>query len=258
MKVLIELVGVPFIVLAGMSLALEFGCRLRRKHQREKASVGDDGLGTVDGAIFGLMGLLLAFTFSGAASRFDERRDLIVEEANAIGTAYLRIDLLAAADQPPLREKFREYLESRLDVYKDVKDAPLTQTRLQKCLDLQSEIWKLAVIGSGKTGTTAAAMLLLPALNEMIDIVTTRTAATMKHPPFPVLALLIVVLVLCAMLAGYRIGDSSQVTRIHRAAFVLVLAVTYYVIIDLEYPRLGVITVEPFDQVLIQLRDSMR
>jgi len=65
------------------------------------------GAGAVEGSVFGLLGLLIAFTFSGAAFRFDARRQLAVEETNAIGTAYLRLDLLPADKQPALRDSFR-------------------------------------------------------------------------------------------------------------------------------------------------------
>src|SRR6185436_17454554 len=76
----------------------------------------------IDGAVFGLLGLLIAFTFSGAAARFDTRRQMIVEEANAIGTAWLRLDLLPAGVQPALRDKFRQYLDARLAVFRMIPD----------------------------------------------------------------------------------------------------------------------------------------
>ena len=80
------------------------------------------GLGAVDGAVFALLGLMIAFTFSGAASRLEVRRQLIVQEANAIGTAYLRLDLLPPGAQPGLREDFRQYVDARLAVYSKLPD----------------------------------------------------------------------------------------------------------------------------------------
>lgn len=82
---------------------IEFGRRLRLRHSEEKSS---SGLGVIDGAVFGLMGLLLAFSFSGAVSRFETRLQLIVQETNAIGTAWLRVDLLPEAAQPEIRSTF--------------------------------------------------------------------------------------------------------------------------------------------------------
>src|SRR5580698_4811372 len=98
------------IMLALMEMGRRIGIR-RRKWDTTSANAG---LSTIDGAVFGLMGLLIAFTFSGAASRFDTRRQLIGQEANAIGTAYLRIDLLPATAQPTLRDDFRNYVDARL------------------------------------------------------------------------------------------------------------------------------------------------
>src|SRR5262245_47987101 len=86
----------------GMVLLLEVGRRLGQRRQSLDAEGGRAGLGAVEGAVFALMGLLIAFTFSGAAARFDSRRQLIVDEANAIGTAWLRLDLLPASAQPAL------------------------------------------------------------------------------------------------------------------------------------------------------------
>ena len=107
---------------AGMLVLLETGRRLGLRRLARDSEAARAGFGVVGGAIFALMGLLIAFTFSGAASRFDTRRQLVVEEANAIGTAYLRLDLLPANAQSALRESFRQYVEARLDVYRKLPD----------------------------------------------------------------------------------------------------------------------------------------
>ena len=110
---------VAFVVvglLAGTLLLLEVGRRIGHKRRNKDPEGASEGLGAVDGAVFGLMGLLIAFTFSAAASRFDARRGLIVEEANAIGTSYLRLDLLPTSAQTKLREDFRRYVDSRMAV----------------------------------------------------------------------------------------------------------------------------------------------
>src|SRR3954470_7110389 len=100
-------------IFASTLILLEVGRRIgvRRRVLDPEGAVA--GLGAIESAVFGLMGLLLAFPFSGAASRFDVRRQLIVEETNAIGTAYLRLDLLPTSYQPRLRDDFRSYVDAR-------------------------------------------------------------------------------------------------------------------------------------------------
>src|SRR5262245_1505985 len=106
-----------FGLFLGMLLFLEIGRRVGIRRRKEDAEAGGEGVGALDGAVFALLGLLIAFSFSGASSRFDTRRELIVEETNDIGTAYLRLDLLPTHLQPALRESFRRYLDARLEVY---------------------------------------------------------------------------------------------------------------------------------------------
>ena len=130
----------------------------------------------MDGAVFALLGLLIAFTFSGATSRFDERRNLIVEETNDVGTAYLRLDLLPASTQPALRELFREYLDARLDTYQKMPDLNAAKAAFDRSIELQEDIWRHAVAAAAMPEVPVAAnTLLLPALNQMFDITNTRT-----------------------------------------------------------------------------------
>ena len=132
-------------LLAGMLLLLEIGRRIALQRIARDPEGARVGLGAVEGAVFGLIGLLLAFTFSGASSRFDTRRQLILEEANAIGTAYLRLDLLPVGAQPPIRQAFRKYLDARLAVYQKLPDLQAAKAELERAATLQSEIWTYGV-----------------------------------------------------------------------------------------------------------------
>jgi hypothetical protein len=155
----------------GMLLLLEIGRRIGVHRMRRDPEGARVGVGAVEGAVFGLLGLLIAFTFSGASSRFDTRRQLIVEETNAIGTAYLRLDLLPAGAQPALRESFRRYVDTRLEIYRKLPDVAAAKEELAKANTLQEEIWRQAVAACRAQGAQpAATMLPLPALNAMIDV----------------------------------------------------------------------------------------
>ena len=198
---------------------------------------------------------MIAFTFSAGISRFEDRRTLIVEEANHIGTAYLRIDLLPQEAQPEMRNLFPNYLDSRLAAYRHIPDLKAAKTELDRGNRLQQQIWSHAV--NECTGLPPPCMtLLLPALNAMIDITTTRTMMSQFLPPMIVFILLIVFSLVAALLAGYGVsaGDRSWV---HIIGFSLAMAMTVYVILDVEYPRIGFIRIDHTDQVLIDLRESM-
>jgi hypothetical protein len=246
-------------LLVGMLVTFEIGRRVGAARLARDPDGLAKGAGAAEGAVFALLGLLMAFTFSGAASRFDERRMLIDTEANAIGTAWLRIDLLPDEAQPPMRDLLRRYADLRATVYRGADDIEAVKARLDEATALQNQIWKHA-IASGKLpgASPQATMLLLPALNDMIDITATRAMATATHPPMVIFVLLVVLSLIGAMLVGYATSPNKDRSWFHQVTFALVTSLAIYVIIDLEYPRLGLIRVDAADQVLIDLAKSFR
>jgi len=201
----------------------------------------------------------VAFTFSGAADRFNSRRVLIADEANAIGTAYLRIDLLAPGDQPDVRQQFRDYLDSRLAVYRKLPDLHAAFAELKRSGDLQNGIWARVVPATrSPEAHPHTAMLLLPALNEMFDITTTRTMAARIHPPSVIYWLLFVLGLGCALLAGHAMAGVKNWSWLHAVAFAVFITAAVYVILEIEYPRMGLIRLSEFDSVLVELRDGMK
>jgi hypothetical protein len=243
----------------GILLAMEVGrwigiIVLAREGERDVK-----GAGTAETAVLALLGLLIAFTFSGAASRFEDRRHLITQEANAIGTAYLRIDLLAEVARAPMRELFRRYLDNRLETYRNVADMTIVQARLAEGTALQNEIWTKAIAATQNPAVPPqAGILFLPALNDMIDITTTRLVATRNHPPAIIYILLGVLSLVGALLAGYSMAGNQVRSWLHQIVFAIMMSVTLYVVLDLEYPRRGLIRIDSADQILAELRQSMK
>jgi hypothetical protein len=183
---------------------------------------------------------------------------LITDEANAIGTAYLRLDLLPSGVQPRLRELFRRYVDVRYSAYRG-QDESAARTKLDESAELQEAIWEMASSAVLEPGTPASTpTLLLGSLNEMIDITTTREMATRNHPPVAVFLLLGTLSLACALLVGYGTSPNAMRSWLHTVAFAAIVSVTVYVIIDLEFPRLGFIRVDSADEVLAELRESMR
>jgi len=242
----------------GMLLLLETGRRVGIRRLAQDPEGARQGLGVVEGAVFSLLGLLIAFTFSGAASRFDGRRQLIVEEANNIGTAWLRIDVLPSPAQPALRELFRQYLDSRLEMYRKLPEITAAKGELTRSLKLQGDIWSNAVEGCRNSGSGPTHALLLSALNSMFDIATTRIEAMEIHPPLIIFGMLGVLSLAASLLAGYGMAGGRSRSWVHFFGFAAVMALTVYVIADIEYPRFGLFTVNSSDRVLIELREGMK
>ena len=187
---------------------------------------------------------------------------MIVQETNDIGTAYLRVSLLPDSAQPAMRDLFRRYVDSRIEAYQALRSSEDFGAAMaifeDRSTKLQGEIWSLAVAAGRTEGASpGATMLLLPALNQMFDIASTRLLSTRMHPPPVIFAMLFGLALVGALLAGYGMAGSKGRNWIHMVGFAAVMAGAVYVIIDLEYPRLGLIRVDAFDQALVDLRAGM-
>ena len=240
----------------GMLAFAEVGRRVARRRAAHDPDGAWHGTGVVDAAIFGLFGLVIAFTFSGAASRFDTRRNLIVEEVNAIGTAYLRLDILPVEAQPGLRDSFRRYLDSRIQVYRKYPDRAAVAAELEDVKRAESQIWTQAL--AAERDSAPAARLLLPALNQMFDISTKRTMAMNMHPPTAIYAMLFGLALIASMIAGYGMARAESRAWFHVIGFAAVVAIVAYVILDIEHPRLGFVRIDALDRALVDLRASMQ
>ena len=254
----ILLVFVPSLFLI-MLLVLETGRRIgKRYYSMEESDHHRGNRILVESAIYGLLGLLIAFTVSGAANRFDARRTLTVQEANAIGTAYLRLDLLPAAAQPELRRKFRRYAEARLAVFRLLPNFEASNAEAVRANELQRSIWN-EVIAALPGVPQSATLMLLPALNEMFDITSSRAIAAQAHTPLVILCALAVLALFCCLLAGYGLaGENPLGSALRMIGFALIVTLTIFVILDLDYPRVGLIRLDYADQALIDVLAGMR
>ena len=238
--------------------ALEAGFRAGRWALARDGEDAGKGLGVTEGAVFGLLGLLIAFTFSGSVSRLDERRALVAEEANAISTSYLRLDLLGPELSAPIRPLYRDYLELRIAEAKSGDDAPWRPGAQADTEAMQARIWAAVVDALERKGQPPLAAPVLGPLNEMIDITTTRRMARMMHPPAIVFIALAAMTLLGSLLAGYARGLGGRRSPLHAAIFVFAIGGTIYGVVEMEYPRLGLVTIDRADVVLTDLRGMMR
>jgi hypothetical protein len=242
-----------------MLVCLELGRRVGRRRAERDPEGWQAGTGVIEGAMFGLLGLMLGFTFSAAMSRIETRRQQVVAEANAIGTAYLRIDLLPEREQSAIRDAFRQYTDARLSAYELVtKDFSAARAELDRAVVLQDEIWRATVRAAQESGTSSATRLLLPAVNEMIDITSVRTMAARTHNPPMFYMLIGCLLIVSSLLAGYAMSRSRERNWLHILGFAFVTTAVVYVIIDVDYPRIGFFRMDAADQSLYEVRAAMK
>jgi hypothetical protein len=252
----------PLFLIVGMLLLMEAGRWFGTRWRKRNPEASSGGSIAVEAAVFGLMGLLIAFTFYGAETRFETRRGLIVEEASAIDTAYMRLDLLPANTQPPLRALFRDYVHSRLTIYKKIPDwesVDAVKAELRQSTALQREIWRGAVAASRQADSTSVQTLVIPAIDRMIDIATTQVVALQRHPPPAVWGMLALTLLASCVLAGYSMSGSPTRNWVHVAVFSLLFSAVIFVNVDFEYPRMrGFIRIDEMDKLLVQTLENMK
>lgn len=205
-----------------------------------------------EGTVFALLGLLIAFTFSSSYERFENRKILIITEANAIETVNLRIGLLPAEMQPPLRTTLHEYVQARLHTYDKIPDMQAVNNEIEKCHTLATQLWNQAIDACKAANVQATTLLLIPAINNLFEIANTRIDITHLHAPGAIFFLLIGLAVLASFLVGYSMAKNYSYSMVYILIYVAVTALTIYIIIDLEFPRVGLIKVNSFDTMLIK------
>jgi hypothetical protein len=257
MSFMVYTIGGATALFMAMLVLLVLGRKLGRRHQARKGAT-PEGMGATDAAVIGLLSLVLAFTFSAAASRFDARRSLIIDETNAIVTAYLRLDLLAPHTQPKLRADFGQYIDSRLAAYDVLPDVKAAFRQIERSKTLQMQIWRDAMSALQDPATSDnAGKLVVPALNTMIDLGTTQMMAAYMHLPLVIFVMLVILALVSAWLIGYATAPIEKMWWLRAVSFTLLFTVTFFVILDLEYPRLGFIRLTEFDRELRSFRQNM-
>ncbi|MEI6265679.1 MAG: hypothetical protein WCP74_11280 [Sphingobacteriia bacterium] len=223
-----------------------------------KTSISDDGIGAVEGALFALLGLIMAFTFGMAGSRFESKRLVITEEANDISTAYLRVDLYQSDSAKNIfRNYFKQYIEARISNYETGFNEPLKLASKTSSDSIGKLIWDHAVRLSKDKDNYIPTMQMIPALNAMIDVVVTRESALKARVPDIILWLLFLMILSCSFLIGFSIPINKKVNFISIVGFVLLSLLVVYVILDLDRPSRGLINLSEQSQVITDLRQIL-
>ena len=233
-------------------LSVELGYRIARHLQRDSQEEKEAPVGGMVGATLALLALMLAFTFGLAGSRFEDKRQVVLSEANAIGTAYLRAAMLPEPMRTQTQQLFREYVDVRLEAVQPDK----LSYAITKSEELQNRLWAQAVAASEKDRSPITA-LFIASLNEMIDLHATRMMAALRSR---VPAVIWIVLFLLSFLSMAMMGYHEALTNSRRSIAVLALILGFssvlFLIVDLDRPRQG--TLQVSQQAMIDLRNSMK
>lgn len=251
---------------AGSLILLNYGRYLGLRYLRQQnGAINMAGLTTVEGAVFALIGLLLAFTISGALQRFDERRQLVLQEANAAATAHDRLGLFERDQARYLQPKLRDYVQARIDLYRMPHDFSFwrhteffSPQQQQKIVDLKNKIWDATLAACPQTNFRPACPQALPALASLFEVARLRVGASEKHPPQIIYAMLFGLGLGGSLLAGFGMAAATARSWVHMMIFAGTLTVTLYAVTDMEYPRLGLIRIENFDHFLVEAHHQMQ
>lgn len=234
-KIAITLLIFLFVVI---ELSYRLGTRSDPLAYEKSSSV----FSTLMGAALALLGLLLAFSFAMASARYDLRKGVILKEANAIGTSYLRSDLLDPAVKDLVKAKLKEYAKVRLAAHQTGIDAKKQQDFSQLTSKLQDDIWTIAS-SELRRERQIHNSLFVQALNDTIDVSAEQNDARENHVPESVFWLLFISALLTAALSGYACGAIGNRNLMATSVFALLVALVIFSIIDLDRPQRGLITV---------------
>ena len=187
-----------------------------------------------------LVAFLVGFAFSGAASRFTNRQDLIVKEANALGTAYLRADTIAEPQRGELKAALREYTADRIQLLSGEKRDQI-EPLVAKASGLHQRMWRSAVKGAQDNAPLMA--VVLPPINEVIDLHSTHLALARRHMPIPIIVALLGTAAIGVGLLGFGNGRVGRRFSLLDSIYGVALAVALWMTIDLDYPGIGMIRV---------------
>jgi hypothetical protein len=213
-----------------------------------------EGFGPVEGSLLGLLALLLAFTFSMSAARYDARRNVLIEEANNIGTAILRADLYEPSERAIFRTEFKDYVEARIASHETGFDEEKVVKNLNLSSSISMRIWEHAARLGHDPANLISSNQMIPALNNMIDIVSTRNSLRHATVPDSIIWVLFILCAVSSFMIGINRKESKSSMMVVNAVFALMISSCIFLIIDLDRPSHGLITLDAFNQNFIELR----
>ncbi len=231
---------IPLTLVAFLLLSVEMGYRLGARRVRGSDAGKAMETGAIQGAMLGLLGLLLGFSFAGASGRYMERQDLISQEANVIGTTYLRADLLDDPHSTALKNELIAYVDHRVEASQSLQRG-MTNDTAQIVEDAHRQIWATTL--AGVQAKPHVLVAVVAPVNELIDLHDSRIAAARKHLPGLVLGLLITCSALTLGVIGYACALARRRNTIMTSVIAILIGAALWTTIDLDRARIGLIRV---------------
>lgn len=252
-----EITHYPFLVFAlsliVLWLSAWFGRFFLRKQHKLDPETRED-LGIILAATLTLLGLIIGFSFSMAIERYDQRKNFEEAEANAIGTEYVRADLLPASDAVKIRLLLRNYLDQRVLFYTAQHDRLLQQKINIRTAQLQTELWS-AIQAPAAAQPTPIVALAVSGMNDVLNSQGYTQAALWNRIPAAAWILMAMIAICCNVLVGYGLRDATERAKL-LPVLPLIVSIAFMLVADIDTPRHGVIRVNP--QNLISLVESLR
>jgi hypothetical protein len=246
----------PLLVFVFFFFVLWFSARIGafvHRRQRKVAEEIHEDLGVILAATLTLLALIIGFSFSMAISRYDQRKNFEEAEANAIGTEYVRVDLLPAADAAKVRALLRNYLDQRVLFYITRDEQQIRQINARTS-QLQTELWS-AVLAPAAAQPTPMVALTVSGMNDVLNSQGYTQAAWWNRIPIAAWVLMAAIAICCNVMIGYGAG-SIKAEGILLLVLPLILSISFFLIADIDSPRGGLIRVNP--QNLDSLVESLR
>jgi hypothetical protein len=243
----------PIVTLFLMVLA-HAGYRSGAIFRRRNTEVAENHSGSVQGAVLGLLGLLLGFTFAMAVAHYDERSTLIVEEANSIRNSWLRADLLPDPHPTEIKSLLKQYTKLKMEEFDKTGETEVVSRLRGEAEKIRQALWARTTVVS-RESPTPVTTAFVTSLNETIDFDVTRKAAIGSRIPGVVWILLLVVAGCGAWSSGYGSGAGGLRSVFNQYVFPALIGIVITLVADIDRPTKGLVSMdqEPFEDLLDQM-----
>jgi hypothetical protein len=236
-----HIAGILFLL---MVVAVEIGYRLGYLRRKSADDSAKQHIGAVQALLFGLVALILAFTLSLALQRFDSRSEAVVDEANAIGTTYLRALLLPSSVRADVRKALREYVDLRVeDGARTLADQAARAAGQADAARAHNRLWAYAEQAAAEDPNPVTTGLFIQSLNDLIDAYGKRDAELARSVPETIVLILLGAFLVATAILGYASGVTGHRPSLVAYILVAMIVVVVFIIIDLDRPRRGLIRV---------------